>query len=138
MIDLSSAGELIERRRSQRHIAVRIAVRGQIIKGTRGDDRRHEGILARVVLNSEKMILLGKSRHPAHERLIGLNHDVSDMGADARQRGGGELQSISAPFKKLEAALLPSIAVERVRCWESWRRIDDLPKNVLIGVSRSE
>jgi hypothetical protein len=28
--------------------------------------------------------------------------------------------------------------VERVRCRESWRPIDDLPKNVLIGVSRSE
>jgi hypothetical protein len=107
MIDLSSAGELIERRRSQRHIAVRIAIRGQIIKGTRGDDRRHEGILARVGLNSEKMILLGKSRHPAHERLIGLNHDVSDMGADARQRGGRTTEH-QAPFKKLEAALLPS------------------------------
>src|SRR5277367_5224858 len=99
MIDLNSAGELIERRRSQRHIAVRIAIRGQIIKGTRGDDRRHERILARVGLNSEKMVLLGKSRLPAYERLIGLNHDISDMRADARQRWRRTTEH-QAPFKE--------------------------------------
>ena len=107
MIDLGLAGKLIERRRGQRHIAVRIATRGPIIKGTRGDDRRHERILARVGLNSKKMVLLGKRRLPAHERLIGLNHDVSDMRADARQRRGRTTEH-QAPFKKLEAALLPS------------------------------
>src|SRR4051794_10404840 len=53
------------------------------------------------------MILLGKSRLPAHERLIGLNHDVSGMGADARPKRGRTTEHQS-PFQELETAPLPS------------------------------
>jgi hypothetical protein len=52
--------------------------------------------------------------------------------------GEGELQSIKRPSRSSMLPLCRLIAVERVRCWEIWRRIDDLPKNVLIGASRSE
>src|SRR4051794_15160609 len=52
--------------------------------------------------------------------------------------GGGELQSIRRPSRGSRPPLSRLIAGERDRCWDSWRRIDDLPKNVPIGASRSE